>query len=400
MQWYRKVNPVNSDPDGDALTIISVSPTNGTAGIVGGTNVLFTPTANFSGTATVGYTIIDGHGGTNSAMITINVAATPQADVAVFVYGPTNSVTQGNAINYTNIVINYGPATATNVVLKNLLLPTNVVFVSASGGGVFSNASHTVTWPKVPTLANGASTNYTVTVTITNTIASNLILTNIASATNSTADPNPTNNTGVLPVSQWNVTIVPVRVSALTGAPVYNPQISSYEESVTVTNFGQATIVGMRLYPVGLRAGKEFLVYATGTNAGQPYVQFNAPLAPNNSVTFQVEIYSSDNRVPTNTFRVEVVVATPAVAVSGSDLVIRRIFFETVQGADRPVIEFDSVPGRIYAVLYSDDSGATWKTAAPFVTATTAVVQWVDSGPPKTDIPATGFRLYRVVRWQ
>jgi hypothetical protein len=272
------------------------------------------------------------------------------------------------------------------------------VFVSASGGGVYSNASHTVTWPSIPRLANGAFTNFTVTVTITNAITNNLILTNIASTTSLTADPNPTNNTGVLPVSQWSVTVVPVRVAAINGALVYNPQVSYYERYVTVTNFGQATIVGMRLYPVGLRPGKEFLIYASGTNAGQPYIQFNAPLAPGNSVTFQVEIYSSDNRPPTNTFRVEVVVATPAVPISGSDFVIRRIFFETVLGVERPVLEFDSVPGRIYAVLYSDDSGATWKTATPLITATTAVVQWMDSGPPKTDIPTAGFRLYRVLR--
>jgi len=59
----------DGDPDGDALTIISVSPTNGIASIVG-TNVVFTPTNNFLGVTTVGYRIIDGFGGTNSALIT------------------------------------------------------------------------------------------------------------------------------------------------------------------------------------------------------------------------------------------------------------------------------------------------------------------------------------------
>ena len=58
-------NAEASDPDGDTLTIISVSPTNGIASI-SGTNVIYTPTNNFTGTATVGYTITDGFGGTNS----------------------------------------------------------------------------------------------------------------------------------------------------------------------------------------------------------------------------------------------------------------------------------------------------------------------------------------------
>src|SRR5436189_91618 len=62
----------DSDVDGDALIITSVSPTNGTASIAG-TNVLFTPAANFNGTATIGYNISDGNGGTASALITVTV---------------------------------------------------------------------------------------------------------------------------------------------------------------------------------------------------------------------------------------------------------------------------------------------------------------------------------------
>jgi len=46
----------DSDTDGDVLTIISVSPTNGLASI-SGTNVIFTPTNNFLGTTFIGYTI-------------------------------------------------------------------------------------------------------------------------------------------------------------------------------------------------------------------------------------------------------------------------------------------------------------------------------------------------------
>jgi hypothetical protein len=55
------VNDVVVTPGG-SLTIIGVVPTNGTAVIVGGTNVLFTPSTNFTGTATIGYTIIDNVG--------------------------------------------------------------------------------------------------------------------------------------------------------------------------------------------------------------------------------------------------------------------------------------------------------------------------------------------------
>jgi hypothetical protein len=56
-----------------SLSIVSVSPTNGTA-TISGTNVLFTPTTDFSGTATIGYTITDGFGGLSTSLMTVDVA--------------------------------------------------------------------------------------------------------------------------------------------------------------------------------------------------------------------------------------------------------------------------------------------------------------------------------------
>ena len=62
---------------GGTLAVLSVTPTNGTAVILGGTNVQFTPAANFVGTATIGYTITDNVGGTNATLITIVVTNRP-----------------------------------------------------------------------------------------------------------------------------------------------------------------------------------------------------------------------------------------------------------------------------------------------------------------------------------
>ena len=353
------------------------------------------------GTNTVTWTVTDGHGNTNTCTQKVVVyTASPVADVAVFLSGPTNSVTQGNAIVYTNLVINYGPSTATNVVLKNLLLPTNVVFVSASGGGVYSNATHTVTWPKVTTLANGASTNYTVTVTITNVITSNLILTNIASATSSTADPNPTNNTGVLPVSQWNVTVVPADLRAIGARPVFNPQTGLFQQYVTVTNSGGTTVAGMRLTVLGLPVNV-FLQNATGTNAGRPFVQYNVPLDPGSNVVFFLEFLSVARTNFTDSFLVEAVLPAPAPSTNGTVITITRIFTETYSGVGQPhtVVEFTSIPGRRYIIIYSDDTMVTWKVATPTVTANANSYQWIDDGPPKTESAPSSVpsRFYRVI---
>ncbi|RIK36278.1 MAG: hypothetical protein DCC55_27780 [Chloroflexi bacterium] len=63
----------DSDPDGDALTIASVTPpTNGTAVVENG-RVVYTPNASFVGSDSFTYTITDGKGGSATATVTITV---------------------------------------------------------------------------------------------------------------------------------------------------------------------------------------------------------------------------------------------------------------------------------------------------------------------------------------
>ena len=62
----------DSDPDGDALIVTSVTtPTSGTATINPDFTVHYTPVPGFVGTATFRYTISDGKGGTASATVTV-----------------------------------------------------------------------------------------------------------------------------------------------------------------------------------------------------------------------------------------------------------------------------------------------------------------------------------------
>ncbi|WP_320152633.1 retention module-containing protein [uncultured Tolumonas sp.] len=64
----------DTDVDGDTLIITSVQgATNGTVALVDG-NVVFTPAENYHGSASFTYTISDGHGGTDTAIVTINVS--------------------------------------------------------------------------------------------------------------------------------------------------------------------------------------------------------------------------------------------------------------------------------------------------------------------------------------
>ncbi|WP_432471296.1 Ig-like domain-containing protein [Amphritea sp. HPY] len=64
----------DSDPDGDALIISNTSGVNGSAQI-SGDNIIFTPNTGYSGTETFSYSISDGKGGSDTASVSITVAA-------------------------------------------------------------------------------------------------------------------------------------------------------------------------------------------------------------------------------------------------------------------------------------------------------------------------------------
>src|SRR5205085_2061782 len=72
----------DTDVDGDTLTITSVNnAVGGTVSIVG-TNVIFSPTLNFNGSASFDYTVSDGHGGTDIGSVTFTITAVNDAPVA------------------------------------------------------------------------------------------------------------------------------------------------------------------------------------------------------------------------------------------------------------------------------------------------------------------------------
>jgi hypothetical protein len=110
---------------GGYLTVIAVSPTNGTASIANGTNVVFTPANNFTGTATIGYTITDNVGGTNTSLVTVTVKSTTPVTIYVN-YSGGNLILSGTG----------GTAGATYYVVGS----TNVALPMASWTVLSTNA--------------------------------------------------------------------------------------------------------------------------------------------------------------------------------------------------------------------------------------------------------------------
>ena len=433
---------------GGYLTITGVRATNGVATIVNGTNIMFAATHSFSGTATIGYTITNNLGGTSSTVVTVTVGSV--ADIVVSVTGPS-SVTVGDAFFYTVVVSNGGPSTAVNTLATNFM-PTNLVFSSASAGGLFTN--NVVTWPVIPSLTNGQSTNLIVTVTSVigkttnvptanpfNFIQTNLapavgLLTNRASAFAATFDPNLTNNSastyytnaqvqtliapGVLSVfvatntyptnTVLTNTVTPIGAGLfIVGTSAFNPQTGLYEENVTVTNIGTLPVHSVRLYIRGLRSGVT-LYNATGTNNGSAYVQYdapyNAPLNPypsaNNSVTFQLEFYVI-NRLPfTNSLSAVASPVSNIGIVTGTGVSGYTPITDYRYENNRFLIEFNSIPGRTYTIYYGDSLTPNTITniAVPSIVASANVTQWYDDGPPKTiSVPASATsRFYEVIQ--
>lgn len=96
----------DTDPDGDTLTITSVQgAVNGTVALIG-SNIVFTPDANYNGAASFTYTVSDGNGGTATAIV--NVGVTPVND------GPTLVINTGNQDNGNDAVNEAALSTGTN----------------------------------------------------------------------------------------------------------------------------------------------------------------------------------------------------------------------------------------------------------------------------------------------
>jgi len=141
----------DSDPDGDTLSIISAqAATHGTVSLVG-SNILFTPTANYNGPASFTYTISDGHGSTSTATVHLNVSAVNDLPVAM----PDTLVTSTG----TAITVPTSTLLANDWDVDGDLLSISAVSGGVNGSVSLSNGS--VTFTPTANFNGIASFNYT-----------------------------------------------------------------------------------------------------------------------------------------------------------------------------------------------------------------------------------------------
>lgn len=191
-------------------------------------------TGTVSNTATVSTTASDTNGGNNSS--TVNTTLSASADVAVTKSGPTTAV-QNQDVSYTIVVTNNGPSDAQTVTLSDPL-PATTTFVSytQNSGPAFlctpppvgSGGTFTCT---IATLAAGATANFTLVVHTTLTTPAGP-MSNTATVSSATSDPNSANNSATLTTG---VSLVDLGITKTPPPPAYGTG-QSLTWTLVVTN--------------------------------------------------------------------------------------------------------------------------------------------------------------------
>jgi len=327
----------------------------------------------------------------SSAVYTLTGLAAP-VDLALSLTAAPDPVAVGAPLTYSLTVTNNSPTTATGVVVSNTLPPNVTLFSLLPSQGSATNQAGLVIYT-VGGLANGRAA--TLAMVVVPGAAG--LLTNTAGVfslqTNWSSPPANTRVTNVTPaVAQPITNLVLTVLSPVT----LNPQTGLFEQRIQVANGGPATPSSVLVLVSGL-AAPAMLYNATGATNGTPFVQSASPLGVGSNVVFLLEYYVPTRVAPTNltlTVQAGPVVIPPA--ASGAILSVSRTL---VLANGNVLVEFDAVPGQVYAIQYSSDL-VTWLTAVPAITAPANRVQWIDAGPPQTvSNPAQQpARYYRVVR--
>jgi uncharacterized repeat protein (TIGR01451 family) len=149
-------------------------------------------------TVTVASTTLDGNLANNSDTETTTVQAPDDPDLWVTMSDTPDPVIAGGTITYMISVGNAGPFDAANVVLDDPV-PAGTTFVSIS-----DSTNWTCTWPpaggvglvscRTASLAVGKSATFTLLVRVNSGMSVVPLITNAATVTYTTSDPNPVNN--------------------------------------------------------------------------------------------------------------------------------------------------------------------------------------------------------------
>ena len=239
------------------ISVTCTRPTLATGTTAPGITVVVTAPAQataLSNTATVSSTTTDPTPGNNTSTVATTVTAS--ADLSIVKTGPVNVLVGADA-TYVLTVTNNGPSDAAAVSVTDTL-PAGVTFVSAGGTGwTCTNTGNVSVTCTVPSLSTGVTAPaITIVVTAPGVIST---LSNTASVTSTTSDPDPTNNTSTISTS-----VGPAADLAITkSGPASVVAGGAITYTLSVSNSGPSDAVGVSVVDT-LPAGVTF-VSAAGT---------------------------------------------------------------------------------------------------------------------------------------
>lgn len=142
----------DSDPDGDSLSVTTISGvSNGSAKLNSNGSISFTPASGFSGITSFGYSISDGRGGSASAQVSVNVAAST-------LKAPVANDDQVSLSSISPVVV---PVLANDSDPQGAKLSI-IAVTQGSKGSVSVNADGTLTYSPTRSLKNSDSFSYTI----------------------------------------------------------------------------------------------------------------------------------------------------------------------------------------------------------------------------------------------
>ena len=343
-----------------------------------------------SDTAAVTSTTLDIIPGNNTATTTSTVSS--QSDLALQITGTPATAPKGSNVTYVMSLTNNGPSDA-SVPNVSLPLPSQMTFVSSIAPGGWSTtapavgSNGSVSFSK-STLASGATVSFTVVAKVKSNAPNGSVLTATAAASSTTLDPASANNSATTTSAVGTVTATAVQ-PVTTGIGVTS-QTGLFDVTVNVTNTTPLPINGFRLH-VNFNAYKaafpSLRLYNASSAAGASdvYVDFPYPVAVDAVVAMKLSFYTSTRTFPSPFKPVLTVetLATSQVSTTNGNGVQPRL----VRLADKTVLlEFPSVVGKWYRVRYSADMVHWFDCPVP-LQAGNSRMQWIDSGPPFTNVP-------------
>jgi uncharacterized repeat protein (TIGR01451 family) len=361
--------------------------------------VTFTIRPTVTGTFTNNVTVVDTSfiypSASTNVVTQVTNSVAPQADLGVAITVPNTTVYVNDLMSYGISATNSGPNDAPNAFLTNTLPPGVILkSVSPATPGYTTTGSNMIF--NLGTLAAGNHQDFRFNIQPTNAgILNFFAAVGSASLVDSNAGNNSATNRFVI-ANYLSSQLVP----SITTTQLYNPQNGLVEQTITVSNAGPSSVPAERVIVTDLTG--QMLFNAVGTNNGSPFVVCPSGLTTGQTVNLLLQFSAAKYFPLTNSqlqaYGVQVPNLTPPAVVSSSSLLTISRVMPLSNGT--VLLEFPSIIGRTYTVVYSDNvlfSNAM--IAPPSITAGANMKQWVDYGPPTTSsLPArTPARFYRVI---